>query len=219
MSGDRLITVHNGIHDAHQRKQWPYRVDGPVHVGAVARLEKPKDPDLLIKAIAGLENVHLDFIGGGPLLDHCKSATEKLKLANMVTFWGLRRDVPDLMTHLDVYVLVSNSEGFPIATIEAMRAGLPTVVSDVGGAGEAVEDGVTGYLVPRGDVETLRDRLRRLVDDPDLRARMGRAARRKYEEEFTFERMYQKTLAVYEEVVAEHGTSQRRENVGAVTSL
>jgi glycosyltransferase involved in cell wall biosynthesis len=94
-------------------------------------------------------------------------------------------------------VLISNWEGFPRSTLEAMRASLPAIVSDVGGAAEAIDEGKTGYVVQKGDVNTLRYRLSTLIDDPELRMKMGQEARIKYENVFTFQRMYQKTKDIY----------------------
>ena len=81
-----------------------------------------------------------------------------------------------------------------------MRAGLPIVVSDVGGASEAIIEGETGYCVPRGDVLALRERLLALVTDPNLRHKIGQGSRQRYEAEFTFEHMFQQTFAVYKKL-------------------
>lgn len=215
MSARRLVTVHNGTPDRCDRAARVGDKTGPVRIASVARLEKPKNPKALLRAVARVSDAELDMIGDGPMQPGCEGFAASLGLARRVTFHGRVPDVAGMLARSHIFALITNSEGFPLSTIEAMRAGLPVVVSDVGGAGEAIEDGVSGFLVPRGDVETLRDRLQRLVDDPALRARMGAAARRRYEEHFTFERMYEKTMAVYEEVIAEHkGRAAAREAVG-----
>jgi glycosyltransferase involved in cell wall biosynthesis len=85
--------------------------------------------------------------------------------------------------------------------VEAMRASLPVIASDVGGCNESVAEGETGFLVPRGDVDSLRDRLLRLISKPEERRKMGMAGRARYEKEFTFRRMYERTLEVYREVL------------------
>jgi glycosyltransferase involved in cell wall biosynthesis len=82
-----------------------------------------------------------------------------------------------------------------------MRAGLPVVASAVGGVAESVRDGVNGFLIPREDVERLRQRLAQLLTDPALRIRMGRSGRELYERNFTLEQTVRKTLAVYREIV------------------
>jgi glycosyltransferase involved in cell wall biosynthesis len=110
--------------------------------------------------------------------------------------------VEQLLARAQVGVLTSNWEGFPISILEAMRAGLPVVASAIAGVGESVRDDETGYLVPRGDVAVLRDRLARVLGDPLLRTRLGSCGRRMYERHFTLEAMVQGALAVYQEVVS-----------------
>ena len=119
-----------------------------------------------------------------------------------LSFWGTRDDVPELLAGSQVFVLPTKWEGFPISILEAMRAGLPVIASDVGGVREAVGEGETGFLVPRGDAATLRARLEMLLKQPDLRARLGAAGRRRYEARFGLERMLKKTRAVYDEVLS-----------------
>ena len=87
--------------------------------------------------------------------------------------------------------------GLPASTLEAMRAGLPVIVSRVGGAAEAVTDGTTGFVVAPRDRDELSVRLRDLAAHPDRRAAMGAAGRERYRREFTFDRMYDETLSVY----------------------
>jgi glycosyltransferase involved in cell wall biosynthesis len=82
-----------------------------------------------------------------------------------------------------------------------MRAGLPVVASAVGGVEESVRDQETGYLVPQGDADALRNRIERLLTNPDLRSRLGANGRRSYEQRFTLDRMVANTLAVYREVL------------------
>jgi glycosyltransferase involved in cell wall biosynthesis len=82
-----------------------------------------------------------------------------------------------------------------------MRANLPVIASGVGGVSESVTDGATGFVVPQGDVDVLRERLGRLLSDPALRASLGMRGRAEYETHFALERSVSKTLAVYESVL------------------
>ena len=89
-----------------------------------------------------------------------------------------------------------------------MRAGLPVIASDVGGIAETIRDGQTGYLVARGAVDQVRERLGRLLGDPTQRKTFGAAGRTFYERQFTLEHCVTRTLAVYESVLArENGTA------------
>jgi glycosyltransferase involved in cell wall biosynthesis len=85
--------------------------------------------------------------------------------------------------------------------LEAMRAGLPVVASDAGGVSEAVENGVTGALVPRCDAVSFSEALRRLIRDSALRQQQGAAARTRYQAHFRLEYMIEKTAALYESVL------------------
>ncbi|WP_407069752.1 glycosyltransferase [Microcystis sp. M025S2] len=132
-----------------------------------------------------------------------KTLAKELKIIDRVNFLGFRNNVAEVLAQAQVFTLISNWEGFPCTTIEAMRAGLPVIVSDVGGAPEAIVEGITGYTVARGDVNTLHQRLLQLVLDQQFRAKMGAAGRKRYEAEYTFEKMFEKTFQVYEQVLAE----------------
>jgi glycosyltransferase involved in cell wall biosynthesis len=200
---DRLVTVHNGMPDVPPLlRADPGRA--PVRLVMVARFGPQKDHPTLFRALAGL-NHHaweLDLIGDGPLMAQTKSLAEALGIGARVHFLGERLDVDQILARTQVGLLVSNWEGFPLSILEAMRAGLPVVASAVGGSEESVRDGETGFLVPRGDVETLRERLARLLTDPELRVRLGTHGRTFYEQHFTLGQFVAKTLAVYESMLA-----------------
>jgi glycosyltransferase involved in cell wall biosynthesis len=96
-----------------------------------------------------------------------------------------------------VVVLPSHREGLPLCVLEAMAHGRPVVASAVGGIPELVEDGVTGFLVPAGDVRALRAALDRLLADPVLRRRLGREARRRVAQRCSRDRVVAATMDVY----------------------
>ncbi len=197
---ERLRVVWNGVPDT------PLRARPGVHpprLVMVARFAPPKDHALLLRALSGLRGLpwSLDLVGEGPLLPQARALAEALGLGERVRFLGRRLDVDRALAEAQVFVLATNWEGLPLSVLEAMRAGLPVVATDVGGVGEAVVEGKTGFLVPRGDEEALKARLRTLLLSPDLRASMGEAGRRRYEEAFTLERMLRETWRVYQEVL------------------
>jgi glycosyltransferase involved in cell wall biosynthesis len=176
----------------------------PPRLIMVARLGAQKDHTTLLRALAGLRHHpwELDLVGEGPLLGEMKSLAATLGLGARVRFLGQRMDVDQIIAEAQVALLATNWEGFPLSILESMRAGLPVVASSVGGIDEAVCDGETGYLVPRGDVQVLRDRIERLLTDPALRVRMGMNGRTRYEQQFTLDRAVTRTLAVYSDVLA-----------------
>ena len=109
-------------------------------------------------------------------------------LTGRVTVLGFRTDVADLVSAADCFLLCSQTEGLSISTLEAMRAGLPCVVTAVGGNPELVKDGVNGVLVPKS-CEGLSDAIRTLDRNPALRRSMGRASAKLLQEEFSVQTM------------------------------
>ncbi len=203
----KLAVVHNGISDIPDNLRACPGADPP-RVLTVARFEEPKDYRTLFAALAQLQADAwtMDLAGDGPLQPVMERTAAQLGIAGRLRFLGARRDVASLLAQAQLFVLSSRSEAFPYTVLEAMRAGLPVVSSDVGGIREAVEEGETGLLVPAQDPTALRGALRRLIVDRQLRHAMGGAARRRYQEHFMIDAMIDKTLQIYREVIAESRT-------------
>jgi glycosyltransferase involved in cell wall biosynthesis len=202
-SSPAVVTIHNGMPDvASELRADPSR--SPARLAMVARFEPQKDHATLFHALAGLVNEpwQLDLIGDGALLPEAKELSRRLGLADRIQFLGQRMDVDELLAKAQVALLITNWEGFPRSILEAMRAGLPVVASAVGGIAESVRDSETGFTVPRGDVQALGARLKQLLADPALRTRLGRTGRQRYEQQFRLSHTVERTLAVYDEIVA-----------------
>jgi glycosyltransferase involved in cell wall biosynthesis len=200
---DVIVTVHNGMPDiAAALRADPART--PPRLIMVARVGAQKDHPTLLRALAGLRDAawEIDLVGEGPLMGEMTALAATLGIGNRVHFLGQRMDVDSLLARAQASILATNWEGFPLSILESMRAGLPVVASTVGGIDEAIREGETGYLVPRGDVDALRDRIGRVLASPELRVRMGAAGRRFFEQEFNLERSVRRTLEVYRDVVA-----------------
>jgi glycosyltransferase involved in cell wall biosynthesis len=203
-TGDRIVAVHNGMPDvAPQLRAEPGR--SPARLVMVARFGTQKDHPTLLRALAGLQQHPwtLDLVGNGPLLSQMRSLATELGISERIRFLGQRLDVDQILAGAQISLLTTNWEGFPRSILEAMRAGLPVVASSVGGIDEAIQDDHTGYVVPRGNVDLLRDRLTRLLTEPSLRVRFGANGRRRYEEHFTLERCVTNTLVVYHKILEE----------------
>ena len=121
---------------------------------------------------------------------------------------GRRDDMPSIYASLDVMVSSSRQEGLPIATLEGMASRLPLVATAVGDVPTVVLDGSTGLLVPANDVEGLAARIVGLLRDDAQRDRLGAAARRLIEEQFSAARMTDDYLRVYEEAIASRGKAK-----------
>lgn len=207
-SSDRHVVIYNGMPDVPaDLRATPGR--SPPHLVSVARFEPQKDHATLIDALARIADVPwtAELIGDGPLMDPSRARVRQLGLERRITFAGRRDDVAERLARGQAFLLCSHWEGFPRSILEAMRAGLPVLASDVAGVREAVVDAQTGFTIPRGSVEGWAHRLARLVADAELRHALGAAGRRRYEESFTFDRMYRETVSLYGAVRA--GSSDR----------
>ena len=198
------ICVHNGVVDLGARPAAgkERRADRPPVILMVARFEEQKDQQLLLRATADNRDLdwRLTFVGDGPRRKECEDLAQNLDIASRVTFAGYSDRVEEHLGQSDIFALITHWEGFPRSILEAMRAGLPVIVSDVGGCSESVSDGKTGRVVRHGDQQELADALRELLTNDEGREAMGELALQHYRERFTFEIMYQKYLDLYRSV-------------------
>jgi glycosyltransferase involved in cell wall biosynthesis len=194
-----IVRIWNGISDVAQRAR-PGSGD-PLTLIMTARFAPQKDHLLLIEALSQVEgNWRLLLVGDGLLRPDVERAITKAGLRDRIKCLGERSDIPELLAAADLFVLSTRWEGLPLSIIEAMRAGLPVVATDVGGVSEVVIDGVTGFVTACGDAEQLRRRITELLASPGRLAIMGRNGRRRYEQDFTIGRMTYATWAIYREV-------------------
>jgi glycosyltransferase involved in cell wall biosynthesis len=197
---DKLRMVHNALPDTEVRLADP--TGSPPTLVMVARFEPPKDPATLIAALARLRAIdwRCELIGDGPMRGEVERAIVEQGLGDRITLLGTRDDVPQRLAQAQVFTLITRREGFPISVLEAMRAGLPVVASDVGGIAEAVVEAETGTLVQPGDPIALANALAPLLRDPALRLHQGRAGRQRFVDEFGFAIHLRRIWAVYAEL-------------------
>jgi glycosyltransferase involved in cell wall biosynthesis len=168
--------------------------NGHLRVLSVARLDYPKEPDVLIEAIARLRRsgrpVELTVVGDGALRPRLEQRVRELQLSEDVVFAGFvgQDDLPRYYGSADVFCLSSASEGVPVVLMEAMASGVPVVAPRLPGVEELVEDERAGLLFEPGDAEGLARSVERLGSDPRLVDRLTAAARAKVEAEFRVER-------------------------------
>jgi glycosyltransferase involved in cell wall biosynthesis len=163
--------------------------DGPV-IGFLARMHEQKHPEAMAEALAALRESGREFrgalVGDGPLLDAVRERVEERGLGDAVVvlpYAGQR--AANVLDNFDVYALPSRWEALPIGIMEAMDLGLPVVATDVGGVAEMVLDGRTGLVVPPNDPDALLAALQRVVDEPELRTRLGEQGRERCAREYT----------------------------------
>jgi glycosyltransferase involved in cell wall biosynthesis len=141
------------------------------------------------------------IVGDGPSLAGLKAKTAAAGVADRILFTGERHDVAPLLGAMDIFALTSKTEGLPNAVMEAMASRLPVVATDVGGTGEVVEDGVSGFLIAPGDVRKMTERIAELARGADRRQAIGEAARARIAAAFTVESMVTGTTAIYEKAL------------------
>ena len=160
-----------------------------VLLGYLGAMERKKGVADLLEAAASVPHVQVALAGRGTI--------EQELAGRGCLLLGALEDPRPFLRALDVFAFPSHQEALPFALLEAMAAGCPIVATRVGGIPEAVEDEVSGLLVPPKEPGRLAGALRRILSDPGLARRLGDAARARAEREFSADRMVEETLAVY----------------------
>ncbi len=213
----RLRVIRNGISPAAPlaaaertriRAGWGAGPDEIV-AGAVANYRSVKGLDRLVRVVAGLRaelpTLRLVLIGDGPLGPALEAQAASLGAGSIVRVNGPEPDARHLVEAFDLVVSASAAEGLPNALLEAAAAGRPIAATAAGGTVEIVEDGRTGLLVPLGDEAALAAAVRRLASEPELRTRLGAAARAHVAATFGMDRMVAEYAALYDELADRRG--------------
>lgn len=208
VSLDRIDTVFNGIDvagfapgavRAEMRRKLGLAATEKVLV-MVAVMRGGKGHEVLFDAAARLSpqvpDLKVLLVGDGPDAPALRALAAPL--GDRIRFLGTRSDVPDILAASDVLVLPSWSEALPNVLLEAGAAGLPSIATRVGGIGEILEHGRTGFLIEPGDAAALASYAGRLVTEQDLARAMGEAARQRIEAVFSLDQQARHTRAVYE---------------------
>ena len=198
MYKDKMIAIHNGISDIPEEYIKTEFSGNELKIVMISRFCPQKDPYTLIFAVHELVkegyNIKLDLYGYGQELDKVLNCIKNQNDEN-IKYKGEISDVTPILKDYDVYALISNWEGLPIGIIEAMRAGLPILVSDVGGNSECVKD--NGYLVKRQDIMDCRKQIKAFWDNRENISIIGQNSRKFYEEEFMVKKMNNKNIEIY----------------------
>jgi glycosyltransferase involved in cell wall biosynthesis len=190
------------------REPLPHRSGiAEIVVGTAGRLVELKGIEYLIRAVAALRNdfpaLRLEIAGSGPHRVRLEEEVARADLAGRVKFLGWIGDIGSVLSRWDVFVLPSLEEGFPVAALDAMAAGLPVVATAVGGVPELIEDEKSGWLVPPRDVEALTARLRLLLVNLELRQSVGAAAFARVRDHFNAAQMANAFGRLYDELLSE----------------
>lgn len=153
----------------------------------VGRLINTKRIDLLLESFANINNKNwqLWIVGDGPLKADLEQKAVDLGISEKVKFFGYQKDIERFYSEAKIFALTSVSEGFPNALLEAMAAGLPTIAFDcIAGPSDLIEDGVNGFLIPKGEIHLFQRKLQELLDSEVLKQTFGANAKKlseKYE--------------------------------------
>lgn len=205
----QVVVIHNGVPDPLEETGFAPRNasrDGG-RLLSLGELGPRKGTPELLAALATPQVRALRWsaivAGNGPVAEYREEA-RRLDLADRVDLpgWIESAGAWRLLAESDVFLLPSRMEGLPVAILEAMAMGVAVITTPVGAIADAIEDGVTGLLVPPGDAPALAAAIARLLGDSELRARLADAARRRFEERFTIERTAERVAALYRRIVA-----------------
>ncbi len=181
--------------------------EGVLTMAAAGQLIPRKGYRYLLEAVGQLVSTHAPFrlviFGEGYLNSQLRAQASSLGLGDVVQFAGYRDDLDAFIGCFDLFVHPALAEGLGIATLKAQAAGVPVVGCEAGGLPESVEHGVTGLLVAPGNADALRDAIATLIDDSELRERMGRAGRERMQNAFSIDTMADRHVALYEQVLEE----------------
>ncbi len=194
-----VCTIHNGVPDLTPAP--PRRSHSGLVVGAFGRLEHQKGFDVLIRAMADVDNASLVVVGDGSERARLEDLARRTGVADRVEWVGWDHDPRRYLTSFDVVAFPSRFEGFPLAVLEALLARAAVVATDVGSVAEAVLNGETGLLVPPDDPHRLGGAIRRLLNDKGLCRRLGDNGRRLVLDRFTADHMTRSFESLYEELL------------------
>lgn len=205
----RLHVVHNGSAPCRpveaDAKLAAHTAGGP-SVGAIAVLRPQKAIDVFVQAapaiLEAVPEARLAVIGDGELRDELEQLAQRLGIGESLRFFGFTPPASRALAQLDLFVLPSLWEAFPISVLEALACGVPQVASDVGGTREALVHGETGLLCAPGDPASLAAAVIELLRDDERREKMSSASKERHHQRFELDRMIGATASVYEKAVS-----------------
>ncbi|MCD6219722.1 GT4 family glycosyltransferase PelF, partial [Candidatus Calescamantes bacterium] len=228
---DKLEVIYNGVDlkrfekdfdKKKKRKELGLPLSSPL-VGTIGRLQLQKDHKTFLKAssliLKKFPKVHFLIVGGGSLRKELENFTRNLKIEKNVHFLGERKDIEEILPLMDIFVLTSKREGFPITVLEAMACSIPVVATSVGGTPELIEEGKTGFLIPPENPHILSEAIINLLKNEELGKEMGKYGKERVKS-FSIEKMVEKTEFLYDKLLqTKLGIKNKRENENLLYSL
>jgi len=209
---DKIIKIYNGIETDYYKpvgnEEMRYKIrrefavnDSDILIASLGRLVWQKGFEYFIHAIPEIlreiPDARFILVGDGPLRPELERLAVELGEGDKIIFAGYRSDVRDVLAALDIVVIPSVLEGFPMITLEAMAMAKPIVAAKIDGITEQITDGINGILIPPKDSSAIAQAIIRLINDRESGKKLGLAARKKVEQEFSVEKMVSETEKVY----------------------
>lgn len=210
---EKIVKIYNGIelneYEPHNHSQSSNKIrrefcidDNLFLIGVVGRMVWEKGFEYLLRGVKDLinndRNIKILVVGDGPLKEKLQELVATLGITDYVIFTGFRSDVREIMCAIDVLLIPSLAEGFPMVTLEAMAMAKPIIATRIDGITEQISDGKEGLLVPPKDPSALAEAIIKLMGNRELAISLGLAAREKVELEFSVEKMIAETEKVYQ---------------------
>lgn len=220
ISASKLHVVVNGLPEPEPYDRGAIRASlgiapDEICVGFIGRLVPQKAPERFVEMVASLAQrlpkLRGVMLGSGPLQDEVHAAARAAGVYDRLV-WVTDRTGPAVLPAYDMLVMPSRYEGMPYVLLEALVVGVPVISADVGGAAEAVEHEVTGFIVPQDQPAQFAERVASLAENPDLLRTMSEASLRKGEQ-MTIERMIEQTLAVYSTALSRRAPHRQPLNI------
>ncbi|WP_460900843.1 glycosyltransferase family 4 protein [Paraburkholderia jirisanensis] len=206
VAAERIETIYDGIVKPEPILKSTLRAELGLAADAVlccmvAIMRDKKGHEDLISAaqplLAARPNLHIVMAGNGDRFERIQSIVNGLALRKRIHLLGFRTDIPNVLRGCDLFVLPTHQEALGQSYIEAMAARLPVIGTDVDGVPELIKHNVNGLLVPPKNPDALRAALVQLIDDPELRTRLGEAGHRITEGQFGIDDMADETIDFY----------------------
>jgi len=209
ISPEKLLTLYNGVDASYLRQgadgdkvrsEFGIPRNAPV-IGTVANFGAEKGYEYLAecakRVLSEIPNAYFLWVGFGPLEKTIRDKVKTFVCSERIIFTGMRKDIPELIASMDLFVLASLFEGFPNVLLEAMAMEKPVIATTTGGIPELVEHEKSGLLVPVKNAEALAEAIKSLLQDRSRALKMGQAARNRVASLFTFEQMVQNYEKLY----------------------
>lgn len=183
VNSEKIVVVPVYVAGRKNTEDKNYEPKDKVVLLTVARLVPVKNIAMQLQALADLfkENLpaELWIVGDGPEKNNLADKCKELGIAQQVKFWGWQNDTEKFYNQADIFLLTSDSEGWPLVIVEAAQYGLPVIMTDVGSAGELIVDNISGLVIPVDDAVALTAAIKKLTADQSLRQKLGVAAQQK----------------------------------------